>query len=101
MTNRKRSAQKVCRQNVLPVDAYIPSIQSATIGRNAAVAQIGGRLFTGFVAWLIWLAVHIVFLIGFRNRLGVLLNWAWNYIFYERAVRLILPQVSRKSDNRL
>lgn len=71
----------------------------ATIGRNAAVAQIGGRLFTGFVAWLIWLAVHIVFLIGFRNRLGVLLNWAWNYIFYERAVRLILPQVSRKSDN--
>lgn len=64
----------------------------ATIGRNAAVARIGGRLFTGFVAWLLWLAVHITFLIGFRNRLGVLLNWAWNYIFYERAVRLILPQ---------
>lgn len=64
----------------------------ATIGRNAAVARIGGRLYTGFVAWLLWLAVHIAFLIGFRNRLGVLLNWAWNYIFYERAVRLILPQ---------
>ena len=63
----------------------------ATIGRNAAVARIGGRLYTGFLAWLIWLAVHIAFLIGFRNRLGVLLNWAWNYIFYERAVRLILP----------
>ena len=63
----------------------------ATVGRNAAVARIGGRLFTGFLAWLIWLAVHIAFLIGFRNRLGVLLNWAWNYIFYERAVRLILP----------
>jgi NADH dehydrogenase len=63
----------------------------ATVGRNAAVAQVGGRLYTGFLAWVIWLAVHIFFLIGFRNRLGVLLNWAWNYLFYERAVRLILP----------
>lgn len=64
----------------------------ATIGRNAAVAQVGGRRYTGFVAWLIWLAVHIFFLIGFRNRLGVLINWAWNYVFFERAVRLILPR---------
>jgi NADH dehydrogenase len=63
----------------------------ATIGRNAAVAQVRGRLFTGFIAWLIWLAVHIFFLIGFRNRLAVLLNWAWDYLFYESAVRLILP----------
>lgn len=63
----------------------------ATIGRNAAVARLGGRLHTGFTAWLIWLVVHILFLIGFRNRLGVLINWAWNYIFFERAVRLILP----------
>lgn len=72
----------------------------ATIGRNAAVARIGGRLYTGFVAWLLWLAVHIAFLIGFRNRLGVLLNWAWNYIFYERSVRLILPQMSDEPDRR-
>lgn len=64
----------------------------ATVGRNAAVARIGQRLYTGFFAWVIWLAVHIVFLIGFRNRLGVLINWAWNYLFYERAVRLILPR---------
>lgn len=67
----------------------------ATVGRNAAVAQIGGRLFTGFLAWLIWLAVHIFFLIGFRNRLTVLINWAWNYIFFERAVRLILPRAGK------
>lgn len=64
----------------------------ATIGRNAAVARIGKRLYTGFLAWIFWLAVHIVFLIGFRNRVAVLINWAWNYILYERAVRLILPQ---------
>jgi NADH dehydrogenase len=64
----------------------------ATVGRNVAVARIGGHLYTGFVAWLIWLAVHIFFLIGFRNRAAVLLNWAWNYLFYERSVRLILPK---------
>jgi NADH:ubiquinone reductase (H+-translocating) len=63
----------------------------ATIGRNAAVANLGGRLYTGFIAWILWLAIHLVFLIGFRNRLATLVNWAWNYLFYERVVRLILP----------
>ena len=62
-----------------------------TIGRNAAVAHVWGRGFTGFPAWLLWLSVHLVNLIGFRNRLFVLINWAWDYFFYERAVRLILP----------
>jgi NADH dehydrogenase len=63
----------------------------ATIGRNAAVAYIWGHTFTGFPAWLLWLGVHLINLIGFRNRLVVLINWAWDYFFYERAVRLILP----------
>lgn len=62
-----------------------------TIGRNAAVAQIRGRSFTGFLAWVLWLGVHLFNLIGFRNRLLVLINWAWDYLFYERAVRLIVP----------
>ncbi len=66
----------------------------ATIGRNAAVAQIGGLAFTGFVAWLMWLGVHLIKLIGFRNRLFVLINWAWDYFFFERMVRLILPATS-------
>ena len=61
----------------------------ATIGRNAAVAILGGRGYTGFVAWVIWLAIHISSLIGFRNRLLVLTNWAWDYLFFERGVRLI------------
>lgn len=62
----------------------------ATIGRHAAVAQfpIGWR-FTGFVAWLMWLFLHLVFLIGFRNRLNVLINWVWNYLTYDRSSRLI------------
>lgn len=63
----------------------------AVIGRNAAVADFGGRTFTGFPAWIIWVVVHIAKLIGFRNRALVLVNWAWNYIRFENAVRLILP----------
>ena len=61
----------------------------ATIGRSAAVARIGRWQFTGFVAWVVWLAVHLIGLIGFRNKLIVLINWTWDYVFYDRAVRLI------------
>ncbi|GIK37379.1 MAG: pyridine nucleotide-disulfide oxidoreductase [Chloroflexota bacterium] len=65
----------------------------AVIGRNAAVAHLLGRWgFTGFPAWLLWLGVHLLRLIGFRNRLVVLINWAWDYLFYERVVRLMLPR---------
>ena len=66
----------------------------AVIGRNAAVARLWGRSFTGFAAWTLWLVVHIANLIGFRNRLLVLVNWAWNYVFYRWAVRLILPDTA-------
>ena len=63
----------------------------AVIGRNAAVAHLFGRWsFTGFPAWVIWLGMHLFKLIGFRNRLLVLTSWAWDYLFYERVVRLIL-----------
>jgi NADH dehydrogenase len=61
----------------------------ATIGRSAAVAYIHGISFTGFPAWVVWLVVHLIQLIGFRNKLLVLINWAWDYFFYDRAVRLI------------
>lgn len=61
----------------------------ATIGRNAAVARIWGLSFSGFIAWVIWVGLHIFRLIGFRNRLLVLINWAWDYFFYENQVRLI------------
>ncbi|HVN55706.1 MAG TPA: NAD(P)/FAD-dependent oxidoreductase [Anaerolineaceae bacterium] len=64
----------------------------ATIGRNAAVAHLGRWQFTGFLAWVLWLVVHLIQLIGFRNRLVVLINWAWDYFFYDRPLRLILPE---------
>jgi hypothetical protein len=61
----------------------------ATIGRAAAVAQFGKIHISGFMAWLAWLFVHILFLIGFRNRLLVFIQWAWSYVTYERGARLI------------
>jgi NADH dehydrogenase len=61
----------------------------ATIGRAAAVAQFGKIHISGFAAWLAWLFVHILFLIGFRNRLLVFVQWAWSYFTYERGARLI------------
>ena len=67
-----------------------------TIGRNAAIAHIFGLRLSGFIAWLIWLTVHLVWLIGFRNRMLVLVNWAWNYLPYDRAVRLIRRTASRQ-----
>ena len=61
----------------------------ATIGRAAAIAQFGKIHISGFIAWLAWLFIHITFLIGFRNRILVLIQWAWSYLTYERSARLI------------
>jgi NADH dehydrogenase len=61
----------------------------ATIGRAAAVAQFGKFELSGYLAWLAWLFIHILFLIGFRNRLIVMIQWAWSYLTYERGARLI------------
>ena len=76
--------------------AYRSPGSLATIGRHAAVAQLGRFAFTGFVAWLLWLAVHVAQLIGFRNKLLVLVEWAWEYFTYERAVRLITADQVRE-----
>ncbi|MDQ3396416.1 MAG: NAD(P)/FAD-dependent oxidoreductase [Deinococcota bacterium] len=74
----------------------------ATISRNAAVAELpGGIRFRGFIAWLAWLFLHLVFLIGFRNRMGVLINWAYSYFTYDRGARLIIdvvPDIPAYSD---
>ncbi len=61
----------------------------ATIGRAAGIAQFGKIHISGFIAWLSWLFIHILFLIGFRNRLLVFIQWAWSYVTYERGARLI------------
>ncbi len=68
---------------------YLDKGSLATIGRAAAIAQFGKIHISGFIAWLAWLFIHILFLIGFRNRIIVMFQWAWSYLTYERAARLI------------
>ena len=62
----------------------------ATVGRGAAVAQIGPVHINGLVGWFIWIFVHLLYLVGFRNRALALWSWAWNYFFWDRPVRLII-----------
>ena len=73
-----------------PPFAYRDPGIMATIGRNAAVAQLGRVHLAGFPGWLMWLFVHLVNVVSFRSRLVVLVNWAWEYLFYDRPIRLIV-----------
>ena len=69
---------------------YVDRGVMATIGRAAAVADIRGLRLSGFTAWLLWLFVHLMYLVGFRSRLFVFLQWAWSYATFGRSVRLIV-----------
>lgn len=83
---------------------YVDKGSMATIGRHAAIAQIGKIHLSGLLAWLAWLALHLFYLIGFRNRAAALFNWAWMYVTYQRGARLITgrrlsqepPQLARR-----
>jgi NADH:ubiquinone reductase (H+-translocating) len=70
--------------------------QMATIGRSRAICDTGRLRFGGFAAWVFWLCVHIYFLVGFKNRLFVVLQWAWSYLSYGRGARLIVSSDWRK-----
>ena len=77
--------------------SYVDKGSMATIGRNQAVAELpNGWRFHGLIGWLMWLGLHIVYLLGFRNRANVLLNWAWNYVTYDRGSRMILEHERRE-----
>ncbi len=77
------------RGRPLPVFHYRNLGNLATIGRSAAVADFGKLHFSGFLAWMMWLVIHLMNLVGFRNRLLVLVQWAWNYFTFDRSARLI------------
>jgi len=62
----------------------------ATVGKSRAVVELGRLRFSGFLAWLAWMALHITVLIGFRNRLAVLSSWIYSYVFFRRGSRLII-----------
>lgn len=71
----------------------------ATIGRSKAVASLGKFCFGGVTAWWLWLGVHVFSLIGFRNRLMVLLDWCWSYMTFHRGARLLVPETVFKNDS--
>jgi NADH dehydrogenase len=88
------AAQNILRQidETAPQPFYYRDRGSMiTIGRNTAGVAIGSRTYTGFFAWVLWLVIHLFNLIGFRNRMMVLINWAWDYLLYEQSVRFIFP----------
>jgi len=92
---------KMAAANILAADAGLPQQPfrysdrgtMATIGRSKAVAWVFNRvMLSGFLAWLSWLGLHLLYLVGFRNRTNVLINWMWNWVTWERGVRLILKE---------
>lgn len=70
----------------------------ATVGRNNAVVDFAAIRFQGVLAWFVWLFVHLMALVGFRNKLVALVNWAWNYFSYDRGLRLIIRPYQKRSD---
>jgi NADH dehydrogenase len=84
----KNILRRVRGEATLPFH-YLDKGSLATIGRASAVAEMGSLRLSGLIAWLAWLFIHILFLIGFRNRYLVLSEWAWGYVTYERGARLI------------
>jgi NADH dehydrogenase len=88
--NIKRDLHQQPRKNF----HYFDKGSLATIGRAAGIAQRGRIHISGYFAWLAWLFVHVFFLIGFRNRIIVLIQWAWSYLTYERGARLITGNTS-------
>ena len=103
MQQGRRAARNLVRARLgLPPRPFVyrdPG-SMATIGRNRAVAYVFGLRLSGRAAWWMWLVAHIVFLAGFRNRVAVLIGWAYAYFTYERGVRLILGRTNPSDEAR-
>ena len=90
-----RSILRACEGRPYRPFRYYDRGNMATIGRAAAVVHSGRLKLWGLAAWLVWLFVHVLYLIGFRNRLVVMLDWAWSYVRFQRAARLITGDIER------
>jgi NADH dehydrogenase len=69
----------------------------ATVGRNKAVVDLPNIKFQGFFAWMVWMFVHLMSIVGIKNRLLIFINWAWNYFTYDQSLRLIIKPKFPKS----
>jgi NADH dehydrogenase len=90
----KNLVNKIHKKPMKPF-VYNDQGSMATIGRNKAVVEIARYKSQGAFAWFIWMYVHLISLVGFRNRLVVLINWLWNYVNYDRGIRLIIRPFNR------
>lgn len=95
-----RSIRAALQGVAAPAFVYHHDGSLATIGRRAAVADLGRIKLSGLLAWWFWLLVHVLFLIGFRNRMIVLINWAWSYWTYQRHARIILGEAQGEDDGK-
>lgn len=87
---------RICGKALKPFK-YFDKGTMATIGRAAAVAQIGKLKISGMIAWILWLAVHLMYIVSFGNRLLVLVQWGWSYFTFGRSARLITEDQSRSA----
>ena len=94
-----QNLDKLTKEQPLASFHYTDKGSMATIGRNKAVVDIGKIRFQGYFAWLVWMFVHLMSLVGFRNRLVVFVNWAWNYVTYDKAIRLIIRPFKSKTSS--
>jgi NADH dehydrogenase len=96
MQSGRHAAREIARGAPTPF-RYVDKGTMATIGRRAAVAELPLHVrLSGTPAWIAWLVLHLVTLVGFRNRISVFLNWAWNYLTWDRGPRLIVESTPRK-----
>ena len=95
-------AQNLIRQKEgkpLQTFSYNDKGSMATVGRNRAVVEAGKLHFGGWLGWLVWMSLHLMLLVGFRNRIVVFINWLWNYLSYDRNIRLIIRPYTPKEEN--
>jgi len=94
-----RNLKRIHRQKNLKPFRYRNKGVMATIGRNRAVADLpGGLKLGGFAGWVIWMTLHLLYLVGFRNKAVVFTNWIWNYFTYDRGIRLIIRPPGKDKD---
>lgn len=88
--------KKTLKQWTLDKFLYFDKGTMATVGRNRAVVEVGKLTFGRFMGWLAWMGLHLMLLVGFRNKIVVFINWLWNYINYDRNIRLIIRPFKRE-----
>ncbi len=78
---------------------YVDKGSLATIGRNLAIADFPFIRLKGFIAWIIWMFVHLMSIVGVKNKLLIFLDWVWNYLTYDQSLRLIIRQKARSRED--